>query len=375
MSEKEQSLFERHAANQKYSADLAGLFLFAGKQFGKHPFAIAKEYWTLNRGNGKLTIHDYFLYQLYDDKKHSPEAKARFISEKLHWPITHKCCDMTWRVTTEDKWISYNLLERFGIRTPKTIAVIDQGPRSFGSDPKIASPTGLKAFLKKTDCYPIFAKPNLGIGSFGAFLITGIDDTKVLLDQSEPLTFEALFRKIIGERTYLLQTFIENHPKIRAFSKYVATVRTINLVRPESVATPFTLIKIPSSTSIADNYWRRDNLIADVDPKSGVIRRAIRGKGIQIEEFDTHPETSDSLVDLALPDWEELRRVNDACALLFAPVRYQSLDIALTTDGPVVVEINTGSSFELPQLASGTGFLTGEVRSFFESCGWKFRPK
>jgi glutathione synthase/RimK-type ligase-like ATP-grasp enzyme len=76
-----------------------------------------------------------------------------------------------------------------------------------------------------------------------------------------------------------------------------------------------------------------------------------------------------------LPYWNELKNVNHTCARLFAPVRYNSLDIALTQDGPVVIEVNTGGSFELPQLASGSGFLTEEIYNFLESCGWKFRNR
>lgn len=33
---------------------------------------------------------------------------------------------------------------------------------------------------------------------------------------------------------------------------------------------------------------------------------------------------------------------------------------------------NIGGNFELPQLATGSGLLTDEVRAFFESCGCKF---
>ena len=92
-----------------------------------------------------------------------------------------------------------------------------------------------------------------------------------------------------------------------------------------------------------------------------------------MEEIVKHPETGENLLGQVLPDWQEVIQVNELCAQLFAPIRYQSLDIALSSEGPVVVEVNTGGSFELPQFASGKGFLTNEVRNFFESCGWKFQ--
>ncbi|MEK9661332.1 MAG: hypothetical protein VW644_06305 [Alphaproteobacteria bacterium] len=46
------------------------------------------------------------------------------------------------------------------------------------------------------------------------------------------------------------------------------------------------------------------------------------------------------------------------------------MDIAITRDGPVLIEINTGGGFDLPQLASGEGFLTDEVGEFFRACGY-----
>jgi hypothetical protein len=50
------------------------------------------------------------------------------------------------------------------------------------------------------------------------------------------------------------------------------------------------LLKIPAATSIADNYWRPGNLLADLDPMTGVIRRVVRGKGLELEELSKHPE-------------------------------------------------------------------------------------
>ncbi len=362
-------------AKKKNSDNLLEQILFAQKKCGKHPFSIITDISRLYRGNGKLTSQEYFMYQLYDDDKYSKEDKAKFISEKIHWPVTHTCCDMSWSALVEDKWLSYRFLESFGVRVPETIAVIDKTFRSFGSIPKIDSPMELRDFFDKNHRYPIFAKPNAGIGSFGAFIITGVDDTNVFLDQSKPLSFDNLFEELIGERTYLLQSFIKNHTIISAFSQYLATIRAVNFVKSDSVVTPFYLLKLPSSTNIADNYWRKGNIIANVDPESGIIRRAIRGRGINTEEFVNHPETGDKLVGLTLPYWNELISVNYTCARLFAPVRYNTLDIALTQDGPVVIEVNTGGSFELPQLASGSGFLTEEICDFLESCGWKFRKR
>src|SRR3546814_14913342 len=88
-------------------------------------------------------------------------------------------------------------------------------------------------------------------------------------------------------------------------------------------------------------------------------------------EFQQHPATGQQLVGTRLPHWQELRRVNDACARRFAPVRYQSLDIALTDSGPEEVEVNVGGSFVMPSSATGQGLHPDATTDVLPRSGWK----
>jgi len=291
---------------RKYKGRPLELLPLVTRKYKKSAPQIVKEIWQLSRGPGRLPPSDYFLYQLYDDKKYSMSEKRRFISDSMHWKVVYEISDRSWEALVEDKWICYDLLRHNGFPVPRTVAVIDRSIRSFGPERKISSPAMLKDFLVGLNSYPLFAKVNYGLGSYGAFVIKGVDGDRLLLGQSEPMSFDRLFERVIGPRTFLVQAFIENHPAIRAFSNYVATVRAINLVKSNEVSTLYTLLKIPSATSIADNYWRSGDLLADVDPDTGVIRRVVRGKGLDLEELNDHPETGTPLVGLALPHWSEL---------------------------------------------------------------------
>lgn len=369
------NLIARNRAESKGGGgSVASLLRAAQARSGRSPLSMVAEHWRLQRKPGRLSLQEYFTYNLYDNDRYDAAAKERFLSERLHWPIADLCSDVTWRATTEDKWLSYKLLAQFGIATPETVAVVDRSQRAFGGDRRISDAGALRAFLAGAR-FPLFAKPNLSLGSFGAFVIEGYEDGRLRLDGGGHVTVEAVLDEMIGDTCYLLQTMLRNHAAIRSYAGAVATVRTMNLVLADRVATPFTLMKIPVGANIADNFWRAGNLLASLDPDTGTILRVLRGKGPAMQELQQHPVTRHQLVGTTLPHWQALRRVNEACARLFAPVRYQSLDIALTDAGPVVVEINSGGSFLLPQLASGQGFLTEEVRCFFESCGWRPRQR
>jgi hypothetical protein len=369
-------LADQEAKRQKYRGDISEFFRYAARHAKKSPLEIVKEFWHLARGDGRLSLSDYFLYRLFDDRRFSMADKQTFISDELHWPISGRCNDPSWKGLTEDKWISYKFMGACGIPTPTTLAVIDTTKREFSHTPKITNPSELRQFLLTQADFPLFVKSNTGMGSFGAFVIAGVDNNLIIREHAEPISCAAVFSEVVGKYTYLIQTFIRNHRDIEPLSPYCATIRTINMVRSgTSVLTPRALIKIPGRSSIADNYWRDGNVIANIELETGIISRAVIGKGISMKELSEHPDTKEPLIGRTIPFWKELRALNEACALLYAPVRYNSLDIAVTNDGPAVIEINTGGGFDLPQLASGKGLLTDEVREFFASCGWKFKRK
>jgi hypothetical protein len=268
------------------------------------------------------------------------------ISDRLVDRVTYTSIDICWDLLTDNNSICYSLLQQAGFPVPQTLAAIDSSTRWFNGARKIRSPAMLKDFLRGLNAYPIFAKSNLGMGNFAAFMISGIDGDRVLHEHSRSTTFEELFQQRIGRRPFLLHTFIQNDPVIAAFSKDLSTVRMVNMVKPDCVWTPFALLKIPSEQSVADIYCRSDNLLANLDVNTGKIHRVVRGKG-RAQGSDRAPGTGQRLIGVTLPHWRQLRKLNEACARLIAPLRYHSLDVAPTPESPLIVEVNIGGSFVL----------------------------
>ncbi len=360
--------FELH----KYKEKPMELLPLVARKYKKSGIEIVKEIWKLSRGPGRLPPSDYFLYQLYDDKKYSMSEKRRFISDSMHWKVVYEITDRTWEALVEDKWICYDLLRHNGFPVPRTVAVIDQSIRSFGSDLKISSPAMLKDFLVGLNSYPLFAKVNCGLGSHGAFVIDGVDGDHILLGQSAPMSFDQLFERVIGSRTFLVQAFIENHPAIRTFSNYVATVRTVNLVKSDEVSTPYTLLKIPSATSIADNYWRPGNLLADVDPDTGVIRRVVRGKGLDLGGAKQSSGDGQAACRIRLAALVGITKDQRSVCAPFCSAAIPVTRHRPDPRWPAYCRSDMGGGFDLPQLARGSGLLTDEFVSFFKECGYKF---
>lgn len=183
------------------------------------------------------------------------------------------------------------------------------------------------------------------------------------------MDYEAFFRDVIGENAYILQEVVQNHADILAHTDTLATIRMVNMIDGDGVYVPAAVLKLPSSRNMADNFWREGNMICNLDPATGEILTLVSADGPGLVHHEAHPESGAELIGTRLPHWEALREVNERVAKLHSPLRYQSTDMAITEDGPVVIEVNAGSSFTLPQYASGKGLMTPKVRALFRSYG------
>jgi hypothetical protein len=65
---------------------------------------------------------------------------------------------MSWQAMTEDKWVCYTLLKRFGLPIPETVAVIDKSPRGFADTPKLATVEQFKSFLRAANRFRCSAR-------------------------------------------------------------------------------------------------------------------------------------------------------------------------------------------------------------------------
>lgn len=166
---------------------------------------------------------------------------------------------------------------------------------------------------------------------------------------------------------------MRNHAFFAPLAEGLATLRMVVLVKPDEVRVPIAVLDLPASGAVANTFWRKGNIGCDVDPATGVIRNVCTLEQLEVRRHDTHPENGAAMIGLTLPMWEETLDMVRRCAMIFAPVRYQSMDVAITDEGPVLIEINTGGGFALPQQVTGKGMLTPEIRSFFEDCGYRFK--
>ncbi len=97
---------------------------------------------------------------------------------------------------------------------------------------------------------------------------------------------------------------------------------------------------------------------------SGRVQRVVQGTGPDQVEVQTHPDSSKPVQGLTLPDWKSLTDLCLTGASAFPKLRLQAWDVAMCARGPVLLEMNIGGDFNLPQVANGCGLLDERFRGF-----------
>jgi hypothetical protein len=347
----------------------------AGIRNGKNFARQLWEYFQLTRGPGRLKLMDYYLYELYDDSKYTFAQKQEFVSDRYYFDIVGKCCDRRWWILADDKFWSYTVLQANGFPVPDTQAVYCAAGRVFGGVPTLSNTEQLTGFLSEEAAYPIYSKPVNGIGSFGNFLITGYDEGSLRLHDNSLLPLEQFVAEIDATNGQLLQSTLKPHEDLADVGERVSTVRVILIVRQGEPKILHTVWKIPADENIADNFWRAGNRLASIKVETGEVERVVAHLDGAAKTVDQDSPGAAGLLGRKLPDWQNVIDICTRGAKLFSPLKFQSWDIALSDGGPVVVELNPGSAFNLSQHASGRGFLTDEFLTFLSECGCKLKKR
>ena len=334
----------------------------------KSAASLVKEIFKLQFGPGKITPQEYFYFRLFDDETYSWEQKKKFVGKAAQHKIISSFGSPEYWWTAHDKLIFYGFMQGLGFPTARILAIHDQ-VRTFGAVPALKTKEDLADFLRTRMEYPFFSKPVTGLYSAGAASISRYDqhNDSLVSTTGEAISVED-FTDILGgldEPSYLFQEFTHPHENILEIcGDRLATVRMVLLMTDQGPEIFRCLWKIPAGNNIADNYWRHGNMLADIDPETGRVIRVVRGYGLDFDQPEIHPDSHKPLLGFEIPDWQKLKDLCFSASRTLPSLRMQAWDVSSSREGPILVELNVGGDFNLPQIATSNGILDERFTDF-----------
>ncbi len=339
---------------------------------GRRATGIAAEVLEVRRGPGKLTPQEYFYYRLWDAPQEGA-YKQRFVGKIAQHPMHVAAGAREWFATSADKILFQSIMDGVGLRTPELTAITQAG-RYLPDAPIITDPAALADRLRDPSIYPLFAKQVAGKYSLSVLSADGFDpgtDEVLLLDGTRRKVADVATSLTEGSG-FLVQRRLSPAPDLAArFGQRLWSARLLVLVTPSGPVIHRAVAKIATGTNPADNYWRPGNRLGAIDLGSGRITRVVHGAGADLVIDAPHPDTGATIAGTTVPSWQALTDMVRTASQVFAGIRTQSWDIALTADGPIFLELNYGGDLNLHQLAHGAGVLDETYREHLRRCGYR----
>jgi hypothetical protein len=154
----------------------------------------------------------------------------------------------------------------------------------------------------------------------------------------------------------LVQRAIEPHPDVRGFTGgALATVRFFTLRSFDGVVQPLSATYRMPVGGMSIDAFNKGGLAAPVDLASGRLREAVAKKSVALGEcVDHHPDTGALIPGATLPDWAAtVALATRAHRLAPRAVPLFGWDVALTPEGPLLLEGNIPPAAGLAQIPAG----------------------
>lgn len=185
----------------------------------------------------------------------------------------------------------------------------------------------------------IFAKPNHG--SCG----NGVEKLYVK-DFADPAAMLAYIRE---KKLYVLEHVLPQHPDMaRLHPASVNTMRIVTDLIGDEISIAYIMVKIGRGGGCCDNSGQ-GGVICRVDEATGKIRSVATDDYFNV--FETHPDTGIRFEGYQLPMVPEAIALAKEAARVLPGMRHVGWDVAITPDGPALIEGNEYPGTDLCQLA------------------------
>ena len=248
---------------------------------------------------------------------------------------------------TENKRNFESVCAEAGLPTARNIAIVETSPDlSFTLSGKTVS--GADALNKLLISLPpggYVIKPRDGAfgGGVRVFSCDGSNLSAVEVALKEHLDQHEEFD------TWLVQPRLVNHEDVTRISPSSAlqTVRLVTYVdRHRNVSVLLAAWRLADEKAEVDNFsgTAKNNILCSINPADGKVfkcwMRSRHPFGFGLREVERHPVTGRRLTGVQPPMWDEIVKLGEKAALAFLPSRCLGWDIAVTSEGLVLIEAN-----------------------------------
>ena len=275
----------------------------------------------------------------------------KYLSRKQMTVVQKSINPLQWEMMTEDKGIFYKYCIAEKLPIPKLFAIFFKETAGWTYDGSVLTDqSDWENFISYRLPSEFVIKPTRGV--YGRSLYIFRKFGKALLDSTgRQCEFKNIYEMMSSDQKYdsfVIQERLKNDSEIMRLtaSESLQTVRAITFVdKKKKIHILLAHLKLVAGNNLIDNTdnGRSGNMQALISLDEGVLQKAavkMTSNGSGHKEIFYHPRTGLPFEGFKVPLWHELRNLVEDAAAKFLPIRTIGWDVALTPNGPIIVEAN-----------------------------------
>lgn len=155
-----------------------------------------------------------------------------------------------------------------------------------------------------------------------------------------------LYNKLLENKQYLLEEFVcQSDEMNKLFPTSVNTLRIVSAYKEGKTTILFRAIRIGNGKNVVDNF-NHGGMYSVINEKGIITKPAIDKEG---NIYEVHPVSKTNIVGFEIPYFKEaIKMVKDASKVV-KEVGLVGFDIAITNNGPVMIEGNQLPGYDIYQ--------------------------
>ena len=300
---------------------------------------VLRDYISLYRAKG-LRPEEYYEFEF---EKRSEAFRRDFLGlneQRLYLDLLNP---LKYFSLARNKFVAHKMLENTGVRTSELYCYYQPEAR-YPENPECAFDlAGVLRILKAKGTRSCVIKTTESSHGDNVWVIKSIDyqddDATLTRFDGQQLALSS----VLGDEALVFESVVRQTEQFAAFNaSSVNTVRFMTALYPDGYAKVIaTFIKIGRAGRCVDNAGGGGNVDVCVDVATGEIRHAIQFDGWhKVKDIDRHPDSGSLLNGVIIENWDSVKAEVIRFQQAFPYCKAAGWDIALTDDGPVVIEVN-----------------------------------
>ncbi len=302
------------------------------------------KYFPDNYSPCRLWEKDRSEWAYYYGSPYHPYARHKLRTEVQ--PYEHQ-------IIFNDKTVTDLLINGLGLPAPRSYGVINPGDNLSDS---------LDSLFQKGNKNEFILKSVMGRGGKG--IVLAINNSEGVVIKTNKTVIPISDFEL--QDTMFVQEIVKQPKEISDFSaSSLNTIRILTLLtKSNEVLVISAYMRFGRGKSFVDN-WSSGGVAVGVNCDTGMLHEfAYNNQG---NKFKEHPDSKKPFKDFKIPMWDDVLRI--ACKLQAACTFYKfvGVDVALSKDGPVIIEANANSCLITQEQNSGPLFKNKAVLNEFNN--------